>query len=684
MKKNLFNLLASVVLLSLVLAACGGAATTAAPTEAPPTAVPQPTAEPAKPKVCEVTDTGGVDDKSFNQTAWEGAEAAAAAVGWEAAYLESQQQTDYEKNINEFIGSNCDLIVTVGFLLGDATSAAAKANSDQKFQILDFAYSDPHDNVWQQVYATDQGAFLAGYVAASFTKTGKVGTFGGINIPPVTDFMKGFEFGVNYYNSKHGANVQVLGWSTEKNDGLFTGNFDSLDDGKRMGETLMDEGADIILPVAGPVGLGTAAAVKERGDAYLIGVDSDWFVSAPEYQDIVLTSILKRLDLSVQAAVQAVAEGNFTGGLHVGNLRNGEIGIAPFHNMDSAVSPEVKAELEQVTQDIIDGKLSTNGQPINPFKVCEVTDTGGVDDKSFNQTAWAGAEAAAQALGGEAAYLESQQQTDYEKNINEFVGSDCDLIVTVGFLLGDATSAGAKANTGQMFQILDFAYADPHDNVWQQVYATEQGAFLAGYVAASFTKTGKVGTFGGINIPPVTDFMIGLQQGIEYYNAQKGANVELLGWSNEAKDGLFTGNFDSLDDGKRMGETLMDEGADIILPVAGPVGLGTAAAVKERGGAYLIGVDSDWFVSAPEYQDIVLTSILKRLDLSVQAASRAVATGSFAGGLHVGNLANGQIGIAPFHNFEAEVSPTLQAEVDEITQKIISGEITVLNASSLP
>ncbi|MBP7692900.1 MAG: BMP family ABC transporter substrate-binding protein, partial [Anaerolineales bacterium] len=140
-----------------MLSACAPAATEAPqPTEAPkPTAAPQPTAVPAATgKICEVTDSGGVDDKSFNATAWVGAQAAAKALGWEATYLESKQQTDYEKNINEFLKSDCDLIVTVGFLLGDATLAAAKANPDQKFQILDYAYGEAVPNVWQQVYAT--------------------------------------------------------------------------------------------------------------------------------------------------------------------------------------------------------------------------------------------------------------------------------------------------------------------------------------------------------------------------------------------------------------------------------------------------------------------------------------------------------------------------------------------------
>ena len=359
--RKMFITTTLLVLTSLLLTACPPAATpTAAPTAAPATQPPPPTAPPAMAgKVCQVTDVGGIDDKSFNQTAWKGAQDAGEALSWEAVYLESQQQTDYEKSINEFLGSDCSLIVTVGFLLGDATQAAAAANPDQKFQILDFAYDPVIPNVWGQVYATDQGAFLAGYVAAAVTKTGKVGTFGGINIPPVTDFMVGFENGVKYYNEQHGTNVEVLGWSTAANDGLFTGNFESTDDGRRMGETLMDEGADIIMPVAGPVGLGTAAAVQERGGAYLIGVDTDWTVSAPEYADIVLTSVEKRLDLSVLSAAKTVAAGIFAGSTQLATLANGQIGISPFHSLDSMVPDQVKADLEQITADIIAGKIQT-------------------------------------------------------------------------------------------------------------------------------------------------------------------------------------------------------------------------------------------------------------------------------------------------------------------------------------
>ena len=160
------------------------------------------------------------------------------------------------------------------------------------------------------------------------TQTGAVGTFGGINIPPVTVFMDGFYYGVQYYNSQMGADVQVLGWDPMAQDGLFTGNFDSLDDGRAFAESLMDEGADIIMPVAGPVGLGSAAAIQERGGAWLIGVDSDWSQTAPEYADIILTSVLKNMNATVYSHIETNLEGGDAGSLIVGTLENDGVGIA--------------------------------------------------------------------------------------------------------------------------------------------------------------------------------------------------------------------------------------------------------------------------------------------------------------------------------------------------------------------
>lgn len=338
MTKKLSLLLAIVVIASLVLTACQPAAQQSSGT-----------------KVCQVTDTGGIDDKSFNATAWQGVERAQSELSVEGKYLESQQQTDYEKNINAFIEEGCDLIVPVGFLLEGATKAAAEANPDQSFAIVDVVYDPPMDNVLGLAFATDEAAFLAGYLAAGMTKTGKVGTFGGIPIPPVTIFMEGLVRGVAYYNQENGTSVEVLGWNTETQEGLFTGNFESTDDGRTLGQTLLGEGADIIMPVAGPVGLGTAEAVRAAGNAWIIGVDTDWTVSAEQYKDIVLTSVKKNMDVAVFDSAKAVQDGTFAGGIYTGTLENGGVGLA---STADAVPAELMTKIDAIRAGIIDGSIN--------------------------------------------------------------------------------------------------------------------------------------------------------------------------------------------------------------------------------------------------------------------------------------------------------------------------------------
>ena len=307
---------------------------------------------------CEVTDTGGIDDNSFNQTAWKGVQDAQAKLGIKGRYLESQAETDYTANINSLLGQ-CDLIITVGFLLGDATKAAAEANPNQKFSIVDYAYDPVLPNVAGQVYSTDQAAFLAGYLAAGMTKSGSLGVFGGINIPPVTIFMDGFHQGAEYYNKQKGTKVKVLGWDPAKREGLFTNNFDSLDDGRAFAQNLNDEGADIVMPVAGPVGLGSAALANELGvdKLKIIGVDADLYLTDPERKHVYLTSITKRMDATVMEVIDSAMKGTFKGGVVVGSLANGGVDLAPLHDMETMVPDELKKELATIRQQIIDGTI---------------------------------------------------------------------------------------------------------------------------------------------------------------------------------------------------------------------------------------------------------------------------------------------------------------------------------------
>lgn len=311
---------------------------------------------------CEVTDTGGVDDKSFNQLAWEGAQAAAAVYGGEARVLESQGATDFEAHIQSFLNQgDCNLIITVGFLLGDATAAGAAANPDQQFAIVDFGYDPVIPNVAGLVFTTHEAAFLAGYVAADQTQTGIIGTFGGINIPTVSTFMEGYALGAAYYSEQKGKDVTVLGWDPETQEGLFTGNFESLEDGRAFAESLADEGADIILPVAGPVGLGAAALVQERG-LRIIGVDADWTQTAPEFSDVILTSVLKKIDVSVLGAAKAFVDGTFAGGVLVNTLAEDGVGIASITNPLTDDITTLNEELATVAAGIIDGSIISTTQ----------------------------------------------------------------------------------------------------------------------------------------------------------------------------------------------------------------------------------------------------------------------------------------------------------------------------------
>lgn len=313
---------------------------------------------------CMVSDQGGINDKSFNETSWKGLEDAFAAGSIsEPKFVESQADADYAPNVQAMVQDDCGLIVTVGFLLAAATEEAANANPDEHFAIVDFQYKDETqtvyeiDNVKPLVFNTHEAAFMAGYAAASYTKTGKVGTWGGAQIPTVTIFMDGFYDGVQYYNEQKGTDVQVLGWDKATQTGQFVGDFENTGLAKQISDNLISQGADVLHPVAGPLAASAATAAQEAGNVAVVWADSDGFESAPEYKDVILTSVLKGMDAAVEEAATEAADGNFSNELFVGNLENGGVGLAPFHDFDGEISQETKDELAEIQEQIISGDL---------------------------------------------------------------------------------------------------------------------------------------------------------------------------------------------------------------------------------------------------------------------------------------------------------------------------------------
>lgn len=320
------------------------------------------------------------------------------------------------------------------------------------------------------------------------------------------------------------------------------------------------------------------------------------------------------------------------------------------------------------------------------FLGCMVTDSGGIDDRSFNASAWAGLEGAAETTGIEVKYVTSKSESDYTPNVNSLVNEDCGIIVTVGFSLGDATKTAANENPDENFTIVDenpTNDGEAIDNVKPLLFNTAEAAYLGGYLAAGMTETGTVATFGGVKLPTVAVFMDGFADGVDKYNEDNSADVVLLGWDKEKQDGSFAGKFDSPTDGKNLSKNFIQQGADIIMPVAGGTGLGAAAAAQESNGEVsIIWVDQDGYESAAQYKEVFLTTVEKNIANSVEATTVETVAGNFANTPYIGTLANDGVGLAPYHDYADKVPAELNTAVEELKQQITDGTITVESSNS--
>ena len=326
---------------------------------------------------CIVSDAGGFDDKSFNQLSYEGVKQAADELGTDFKAVESNSDADFAPNINSLVGEGCDTIVTVGFALSAATKDAAKANPDIKFVLIDDAADGGADgqtfdgkadepNIKPLLYDTAQAAFLAGYAAADYSTSGVVGTYGGQPYPTVTIFMDGFKQGVDYFNSENGKSVKVVGWDGK--NGSFTGGFEANEKATNTAKQIIDQGADVILPVGGPIYQGAVTAIADSGkDIAMIGVDADLYETDPSTQSVVMTSILKNMKVSTYEAIMSAANDgdSFDFSPYVGTLENDGVGIAPFHNFEDKVNPDLQGQLDDIKKGIIDGSIPVNSY-LNP------------------------------------------------------------------------------------------------------------------------------------------------------------------------------------------------------------------------------------------------------------------------------------------------------------------------------
>ena len=340
MSKKLFVFLSLFILVSFALVSCGGGASEANCADADVFCVGL------------VTDVGEVDDKSFNQSAWEGAQLAEQELDAIVNYIETKDGKDYAANIALFADKNYDVIVTVGFAMGEATGIAATEYPGINFIGVDQWFDGSIPNVTGLLFPEDKAGFLAGALAAKMTKTGTIAAVLGTDlIPPVVAFKEGYEAGAAYVNP----DVNVI--STYHPGGLDVA-FTDPEWGGTTAKQAIDNGADFVFGAGGKTGNGALEEVATHDGLYCIGVDSDQWLTLPAAHPCLISSAMKLITPGVFYLIQLSHDGVFPGGLFFG-----ETGLAPFHDFDGDVPQDVKDLLVDLDAGLKDGSISTGYAP---------------------------------------------------------------------------------------------------------------------------------------------------------------------------------------------------------------------------------------------------------------------------------------------------------------------------------
>lgn len=345
--KKMYVLLAALLISAMVLPACAPAASGGNCADADTFCVGL------------VTDVGKINDKSFNQSAWEGVQRAQAELGATVQYIETADAKDYDKNIATFADEGYDAIVTVGFGMGEATIKAAGLYPDIKFIGVDQFQAEETPNVAGLNFPEDNAGFLVGALAAMMSKSHKIGAVCGTDVvPPVWRFGEGYKAGAAYADGMMGSTTEVF--VVYHSDVGFDKTFTDPEWGAQTAQSMMDQGADAIFGCGGITGNGAITAAAQAG-AYAIGVDTDQYLTLPEAAPRMLSSAMKLITPGVFDLIKTVQDGSFVGG----NVF-GDAGYAPFHDLDSEVPAEVKAEMEKINAGLLDGSIKTNVPPVKP------------------------------------------------------------------------------------------------------------------------------------------------------------------------------------------------------------------------------------------------------------------------------------------------------------------------------
>ncbi|MDE0195284.1 MAG: BMP family ABC transporter substrate-binding protein [bacterium] len=698
MRRGFTGLLAILLATVLVAAACGGddePTTTApaapaaddgaadAPAPAPadadaeaPADAPAEPPPPPPPGAEDITaalvfDIGGRGDQSFNDSAAAGLDRAAAELGVNTTEASPNPDGSNRAELLQLSADGAELVIGVGFLFGESIAEVAANNPDTLFGIIDSA-PEGTDNLAGLVFAEHEGSFLVGAAAALKSNTGTVGFIGGVDIPLIRKFHAGFEAGVHAVDP----NIRILdAYVTEPPD--FDG-WSQPAEGKIIGQSMYEAGADVIYHAAGGTGAGLFEAAKEFSEAggskvWAIGVDSDQYnTSAEEVRPYILTSMLKRVDVAVYNTIESVVNGDFTGGTTVFNLAVDGVGYSTTGGFVDDIVPELERFKEAIVGGTIVVPETTERGGGEDVTAALVFDIGGRGDQSFNDSAAAGLDRAADFLRINPQESSPNPDGSNRAELLQLSADGADLVIGVGFLFGESITEVATNNPDTYFGIID-SFPAEFPNLAGLTFAEHEGSFLVGAAAALKSNTGTVGFIGGVDIPIIRKFHAGFEAGVYAVDP----NIEILaayvteppdfdGWSQPAE-------------GKIIGQSMYEAGADVIYHAAGGTGAGLFEAAKEFSEAgdskvWAIGVDSDqYWTSAEEVRPYILSSMLKRVDVAVYNTIEAVVNGTFSGGLTVFDLSVNGVGYSISGGFINDIIPQLE----EFKQAIIRGDIVV-------
>ena len=665
----------------LLVAACGGddepGTTTTQATAEAPAATEAPQGEPIK--IGLVYDIGGRGDQSFNDAAAAGLDRAAAELGVSTSEASANEDgTNREELLALQASEGADLVIGVGFLFAEPMAAVAAEFPETRFAIVDSVVDAP--NVAGLIFAEEQGSFLVGAAAGLKTETGKVGFIGGVNMELIQAFEAGFLAGVRAIDQS----IEVISqYVTEPPD---FGGFNDPAAGRVIAQSMFEQGADVIYHAAGGTGGGLFQAAKDYSEAndthvWAIGVDSDQYLTAgDEFQDYILTSMLKRVDVAVFNTIQAVQAGTFAAGPQVFDLSVDGVG----YSTSGGYVDDVSGQLDNWKGRIVSGSVAVSRNPADleaapppapaageSIHIGLVYDIGGRGDQSFNDAAAAGLDRAAAELGVTTSEASANEDgTNREELLALQASEGADLVIGVGFLFAEPMAAVAAEFPETRFAIVDSVVDAP--NVAGLIFSEEQGSFLVGAAAALKTQTGVVGYIGGVNMELIQAFEAGFLAGVQSVDP----TIQVI--SQYVTEPPDFGGFNDPAAGRVIAQSMFEEGADVIYHAAGGTGGGLFQAAKDYSEAndthvWAIGVDSDQYLTAPDFQDYILTSMLKRVDVAVFNTIQAVQAGTFAAGPQVFDLSVDGVGYSTSGGYVDDIGSDLGGFKD----RIVSGEMVV-------